>query len=419
MRYIYTVFFYIALPFVFLRLLWRSRQLPSYRQRWAERLGFCPHRLDQCIWVHAVSVGEIIAAVPLIKALQARYPERPLLVTNMTPTGAARTKALLGDSVLQAYIPYDVPDAVARFLKRVNPQVGVIIETELWPNLFAACQKRHIPIAVVNARLSVQSIAGYRMIAPFMRQVLSAVHVLAAQTQADADRFKTLGMSAARITVTGNIKFDIELPVEIFSQKNALRQQLGEDRFIWIAASTHEKEEEIILAAHRLISQKFPKSLLVLVPRHPDRFEKVFALIEQQGFQVIRRSQGKKCEPATQIYFGDTMGEMLLLYAVSDVAFVGGSFITLGGHNMLEPAILEKPIITGPHLFNFTEISELLQEAKGAVVTQDANGLAAEVCHLFQNENYRKQMGANARDVVLANRGALAKQMRLVNTLIC
>lgn len=416
-RYIYSLLFYLALPFVFLRLLWRSRNAPSYRQRIQERLGFCPYVFNSCIWVHAVSVGETIAAIPFLKALKKRYPDLPLLVTNMTPTGAARVKAALGDSVMQAYIPYDLPDAVSRFLDRVSPMVSIIMETELWPNIFAECKSRNIPIMIANARLSEKSMRGYQRIGMLTKQMLQNVNIIAAQASADADRFVKLGIPKERVIVTGNLKFDLEIPADLMGKSAVLREQLGNDRPIWIAASTHQGEEEIILAAHRLICEKIKNALLILVPRHPERFDAMTTLAQQQGFNTARRSQQQTCTPETNVYMGDTMGELLLMYSAADVAFVGGSFVPVGGHNMLEPAALKKPILTGPNLFNFAEISEMLFKADGMIKVENANQLSDAVINLLMHPELRTKMGNHAFGVVEMNRGSLAKQMQLAMSL--
>jgi len=418
LRYLYTVLFYLVLPFLFLRLLLRSRRAPEYRRRWAERLGITPFQLEKCIWVHAVSVGETLAAVPLIKALKANYPQIPIVVTNMTPTGAARVKAAFGDAVLQTYIPYDAPDAMARFLSRVNPLVGVVMETELWPNLFAGCKKRKIPMVITNARLSPKSAKGYEAIGTLTREMLTAVHILASQGIADAERFVALGMPKEKVFVTGNLKFDLELPSDLAAKSSVLKTQLGSDRLIWVAASTHPTEEEIVLSAHKKIREKHPRALLILVPRHPDRFDSVRELVQQQGFKIASRSRNEICTPETDVYFGDTMGELLLMYSVCDVAFVAGSFAKIGGHNMLEAAALDKPIVMGPQLYNFAEISEKLLSAQGMVKVQNGDELAETVSRLFADENYRKQTGDHALSVVEANRGALKKQLELIQSLI-
>lgn len=415
LRYVYSAFFYLLVPFVLLRLLWRSRRNPAYRQRIPERFGFSKLSFEKSIWVHAVSVGEALIAVSLIKKLHLRYPTIPIVVTTMTPTGAARIQAGLGDSVSHVYIPYDLPTAIARFLRQTKPLIAIIMETELWPNLYATCRERGLPIVIANGRLSGRSASGYQRIPRLTREMLTAVSLLMAQAKADAERFIALGMNPSRVVVTGNIKFDLELPVDLIPRSEVLRMHLGQDRLIWIAASTHAGEEEIILKAHAAIREREPRALLILVPRHPERFTPVAELIAQQGFEITRRSQGGLCTPSTAVYLGDTMGEMFLLYACTDVAFVAGSFAPIGGHNLLEPAALSKPIITGPQLFNFTEISELLLEAQALVKVEDASTLAEAVLRFFADPALRKEKGENARQVVESNRGALAKHVDLIS----
>lgn len=414
LRFFYTALFYLALPFILIRLFWRGRRNSDYCKRWIERLGFTSFKLDQCIWVHVVSVGETVAAIPLIKALQKQYQAIPIVVTNMTETGAARVKAALGESVLHTFIPYDLPGAVARFLERIRPRVAVIMETELWPNLFAACKKRDIPIVVVNARLSAKSALGYQKIASLTREMLASVHGIAAQGSADAERFIALGLAKDKVTVTGNLKFDLELPDHLAMESAALRKLLGQDRLIWIAASTHAAEEEVVLAAHRLVKQKYPSALLILVPRHPNRFDAVARLCEEQNFVIARRSRGDVCSMQTDIYLGDTMGELLMLYSAADVALVGGSFVQVGGHNMLEPAALHKPILTGPILFNFSDISEMLLSANGMFMVKNADELAIQLQQWFADPELSRKIGENAFQVTKANRGALAKQVALI-----
>jgi 3-deoxy-D-manno-octulosonic-acid transferase len=414
LRFLYTILFYLALPFIFLRLLWRARLITDNRKRWLERLGFCPFQLKECIWVHAVSVGETIAAVPLIKKLKEEYLNIPVVITTMTVTGAARVQALFGDEILHALIPYDLPGAVARFLKRIRPKIVIIMETELWPNLFAACKRQTIPIVIINARLSEKSMRGYQRVPTLTRNMLSAVKGIAAQGDADAKRFISLGMFADNVMVTGNIKFDLEMSANISTQSTILREQLGDKRFIWIAASTHPTEEEIILKAHRLIQINYPNALLILVPRHPDRFNAVANLCKQQQFNVARRSQKDICSLQTEVYLSDTMGELLLMYSVADVAFVGGSFVDIGGHNMLEPAALHKPIITGTFLYNFADIKDMLLIANGMRIVNNAEELAQLLQRFFSDSALCQQMGENAYHVIETNRGALAKQLELI-----
>jgi 3-deoxy-D-manno-octulosonic-acid transferase len=387
--------------------------LPAYRQRLGERLGFYPFRLEKCLWVHAVSVGETIAALPMIKELMARYPNLPMLVTTMTPTGAARVKLALGDTAIHAYIPYDLPDAIGRFLKAMNPVAGIIMETELWPNMVAACQQKNIPICLVNARLSEKSARGYHRVGWLTHGMLQRITLIAANGEPDAKRFIALGAPVERVVVTGNIKFDLVIPAKLASDSIALRESLGKDRFIWIAASTHEGEEELVLAAHKKLLEKNSNALLILVPRHPDRFDAVAKLCEQ-NFVTKRRSQATQSS-AAQVFLGDTMGELLLMYSAADVAFVAGSLVPRGGHNMLEPAALSKPILTGPHIFNFAEIGDMFYSANALTKVTNAETLAEQLGVLMQNPHEREQMGKRALHVINENRGALGRQLTLVS----
>lgn len=414
MRYIYNLLFYLAFPFVLARLLWRSRKLPSYRQRLAERLGYYSRPIkSSCIWVHAVSMGETIAATPLIKSLIKENPGVPVLVTTMTPTGAERVRTTFGDQVTHLYIPYDLPGAVKRFLNAAKPRVGIIMETELWPNLIHACHVRGIPLCLVNARLSEKSARGYGRIAPLARQMLQQLSAIAAHGHADAERFIALGAEAERMTVTGSLKFDLELPADLAKRSQDFRAQLGQNRFVWCAASTHEGEEEMALAAHKALRARHPNALLILVPRHPERFNDIAALAAQ-SFPIKRRSLKETADENTGVYLGDTMGELMMVYGAVDVAFVGGSLIPRGGHNMLEPAALGKPLLTGVHLFNFAEMSELFVNAKALIKVNDANDLAKQLQALADDETLRTQLGERAQAVVEANRGALAKQLQIV-----
>ncbi|EKD70008.1 MAG: hypothetical protein ACD_46C00676G0004 [uncultured bacterium] len=417
MRYFYSFLLYLAVPFILLRLLWRSRQQPDYRVRLAERFGFYTQKVDRSIWVHTVSVGEIIAAIPLIKALQQQYPALPIIVTTMTPTGSARVKSEFGNSVTHVYLPYDLSGAVDRFLRAFRPIIAIILETEMWPNLLAACEKQNIPVCLMNARLSEKSARGYRLIAPLTRQMLQQMTMIAAQAAADAARFIHLGAAKERVSVTGNIKFDLTLPNNLAEQSAVLREQLGKEKFIWIAASTHSGEEEIILAAHKKIRVQHPESLLILVPRHIDRFDAVAKLCERE-FLLKRRSLAQVCDDQTSVYLADTMGELPLMYAVSDVAFVGGSLIPHGGHNILEPAALAKPIITGPHLFNFADINHLFVDADAFIKVNDNVSLAAAIILLIKNIDARNELGLRALEVIDANRGALQKQLHLINQVL-
>lgn len=413
MRTLYSFLFYLMIPFVLLRLLWRSYRQPIYRKRLAERFGFYPYQLQQCLWVHAVSVGEAIAAIPLIKALQKKYPTSTILVTTMTPTGAARVQEAFGETVQHAFIPYDLPDAMRRFMKTMQPRICIIMETELWPNLINACHQTSVPVVLVNARLSEKSARGYQRIGGMTRMMLQQLSAIAAHGDADARRFIELGAVKENVTVTGNIKFDIEVPTALRAKEGELLSQLGQERFIWIAASTHEGEEEIILAAHKQVCAADPAALLILVPRHPNRFDEVAKMAESQ-FMTARRSIQSLVTPETHVYLADTMGELLLMYAVSDVAFVAGSLVPRGGHNMLEAAALGKPLLSGPSLFNFAEISERLISANAMKIVTDADSLAAALSDFAGNATARKWVGEAALQVVANNRGALERQMAVI-----
>lgn len=412
LRYLYTCGYYLAVPGLLLRLWWRSMRFnPEYRARWQERFGQVA-QVDnpQVIWVHAVSMGETIAAVPLIKALLTRFPHYQIVMTSTTPTGAQQVVKQFGKQVIGLYMPYDLPDCVVRFLDRVHPSFGIILETELWPNILAACSRRRIPLMLANARLSARSCRGYRRIAPLAKQMVNSFAVVAAQARLDGERFLALGLEPQRLQITGNIKFDLQLPADLTARGQALRAGWG-DRPVWVAASTHESEENIILTALTAVRAKFPTVLLILVPRHPERFAKVGQLCEQAHFSVAKRSQQDPVTADTHILLGDTMGELMLFYATADVALVGGSFVMVGGHNLIEPAILGVPVLTGPQLHNFVDVSQLLLNAAGARIVTDAENLAAAVIELLQDSPKRIEMGQNARQAVTANTGALAKHL--------
>jgi 3-deoxy-D-manno-octulosonic-acid transferase len=408
MRCLYNMISWLILPFAFIRLYLRGRKAPAYRLRWKERLGYAPFELSHCIWVHAVSLGETIAATALIKQLQQRYPTQPILVTNMTPTGSAQAQKMFGNTVHNCYLPYDVPSCLKRFLKRVNPAMLIIMETELWPNLMHYTAQRKIPIILANARLSARSAKGYGRFKKTTTRLLNHFTMIAAQHQDDGDRYLALGLAPEKLVVTGSIKFDITPAADREQKAQALKNSWG-NRPVWIAGSTHETEEEKVLLAHRTVLQQYPNALLILVPRHPERFPTAKALCEQQGFTIITRSSGKPCTPETQVYLGDTMGELMVLYALSDVAFVGGSFITLGGHNLLEPAALAKPGLTGPNFFNFMDITKKLIAADAVFQVNSSDELAQRILQLFKDGDLRQRMGKNGLDLVMKNRGALAK----------
>ncbi|MGH8456219.1 MAG: lipid IV(A) 3-deoxy-D-manno-octulosonic acid transferase [Stenotrophobium sp.] len=422
MRLLYTFLLYMLVPFVLLRLLWRGLELRDYWHRWNERFGFVPRPPQEvAVWVHAVSVGESLAALPLIRALIERHGAGRVLVTTMTPTGSARVRAALGEQVLHTYVPYDLPDAVARYIGRMRPRQVVVMETELWPNLFRALAARRIPLTVANARLSPRSFKGYSRLRASIAGVLADCAHIAAQSEADAERFRALGADPARVGVMGNIKFDMAIPETQVAQGRALRgtgdgrRETGD---VWIAASTHEGEEEAALAAHAEILKSLPNTRLILVPRHPQRFDAVARLIEKSGLGYTRRSS--LASPVSRfpssVLLGDSMGEMFMYFAAADVAFVGGSLVTVGGHNVLEPAALGLPVLFGPHMHNFVAARELLLDARAALEVADGAALAGTVLGLLRDTARARDMGAAGQRAVAANRGALQRLLDLIDT---
>ena len=427
-RRLYTLLIYLLLPLILLRLIWRGRRAPAYRRRWGERFGFVAPLTDarQVIWVHAVSVGESIAAAPMIRRLQEQYPEATLLVTTMTPTGSEQVVKIFGDSVEHCYAPYDMPDVIARFLRRTRPALLVIMETELWPNLLHACHRRAIPVVLANARLSAKSAAGYAKVSGLARPMLAQLTVVAAQTEDDGARFLQLGVGREALTVTGNIKFDLQIAPAVEQRAAALKQQWqgANRRPVWLAASTHRGEDEIILAAFHKVLAHRPDTLLVLVPRHPERFDEVASLCAQSGCGFQRRSEllvgaTSMLEASTQIVLGDTMGELLSFCGASDITFVGGSLVAVGGHNLIEPAAWGVPVLSGPHLFNFTEVARLLSAAGGLEICATAAELAEWVVKLFADAELYQQMSSAALAVTEANRGALDRLTALLENQIC
>ncbi|MFQ0974016.1 lipid IV(A) 3-deoxy-D-manno-octulosonic acid transferase [Gilliamella sp. CG35] len=417
MQIIYTLLLYLIQPFVWLKLLWRSRKAPAYRQRWLERYGFCKNKVKpNGILVHAVSVGETIAAIPLIKALQQKYPQLPITVTTMTPTGSERVKSLLKDSVSHVYLPYDLSGAIKRFLKTTKPKIVIIMETELWPNLISQCYKQKIPLIIANARLSERSAARYGKLGKAVKQLFSKISMVAAQNQQDGERFVSLGLPADHLAITGSIKFDINLSNEQRQNINQLKQQWQLKRPVLIAASTHSGEDEIILTAFKKLLLKHANLLLILVPRHPERFKTVEKLISDNDFNYLKRSTNQIPTEQTQIVLGDTMGELVELYAMADIAFVGGSLVKQGGHNPLEPALHHIAIITGEYFFNFQVICEQLIEAQGMIVcTNSADDLYSTIDRLLNDNSRRVQLGENAYLVLKQNQGALSRLLAVIN----
>ena len=419
MRFIYVILGYLLIPVLLGHLLWRSRTNPEYRQRISERFGRGHARLPQpSIWVHAVSVGEIQAAAALVRALLELYPTQPVVLTTVTPTGAQRARELFGDAVVHSYAPFDLVGAVRKFFDWSRPKLLIVLETELWPNLYHECGRRDVPLVLASARVSPKSVNRYRWMLSLFRQTLSHGIVIAAQSEADAKRFLALGADPQRTNVTGNIKFDFNLPADIEIDGAQFRQSHAPDRPVWIAASTHAGEEEIVLAAHRQVLDAFPNALLLMVPRHPERFQTVTSLTVKQGFSAVRRSTGDDCTMDTEVFIGDSMGELPVFYAAADIAFVGGSLVQVGGHNLLEPAALGKPVLTGPYTYNAEDIARLLQDAGAARIVTDADELGEAVINLLGDAGERLRLGTLGRGVVDSNRGALDRLLTLIAPLV-
>jgi len=425
MRFLYILAVYFAAPIVSLLMLIRGLKDRSYWRNFGERFGFGP-RLDKPgVWIHAVSVGEVQAAAPLVSSLRQHFPDVPLIVTTFTPTGAARARALFKDGVRVRYVPFDLPGAVRRFFDRVHPRLAVIFETELWPNMYHECGRRRVPLILASARISAKSVGRYRKLGGLFRDALSQAAVVAAQTPGDAERFREMGADPDKAHVTGNIKFDFAVPPNTVTQGRRLRELYAQGRPVWVAGSTHRGEEEAVLEAHKLIHGPHPRALLVIVPRHPNRFDDVARVIESAGVRFMRRSRAVpdadgivRGMGTADVLLVDTLGELLDFYAAADVAFVGGSLLPIGGHNLLEPAALGVPILTGPHNFNSEDIAKLLISRGAAEVVPDARTLGRRVAALLSDPDERSRIGAAGQASIDSNRGALAKLLGLINPLL-
>lgn len=417
MRFLYNLLTYLLLiPF---GVYWIVRGIGNrtYLDRLGQRFGVGFPSIDRCIWVHAVSVGEVQAAAPLIRALIDSFPGRELLVTTVTPTGAERVRVLFADEVHHCYIPFEFPNAVNTFFRKVNPAAALIMETEIWPNLYRACGVREVPLILVSARISPRSVPGYRKLLPLIRETLSHGIIIAAQSQLDADRFLSLGANPARTHVMGNIKFDVDPDPDVFGKGKTARAELFGERRVWIAASTHEGEEELVLGVHRVLQASHPDLLLVLVPRHPERFTSVRDIVEKSDFSVVSRTEGKPAGDA-DVFLCDTMGEVPMFYAASDVAFVAGSLVPIGGHNLLEPAVLGIPVVTGPHNFNAQDIADLFIDLGACRRVGGTDGLADTVSELLSNPDEAARLGRAGQRVLEENRGALERLLVLLEPLL-
>jgi 3-deoxy-D-manno-octulosonic-acid transferase len=420
MRFLYSSLIRCALPFAFAALWWRGLRDRSYRQGWAERLGYGRALHTTGIWLHAVSLGEMSAAAPLLQALRQRYPEIPLVVTTATPAGRARAESLFQGNADIRYLPYDAPGAVRRFLAAIRPRAAIIMETELWPNLLRECEHGGVPVLLANARLSARSVARYRRFGNLFAGVFGKNLLVAAQSSEDAQRFKSIGAPAGQILVAGNVKFDVTLDGGIAAAGRALRTAYAASRPVWIAGSTHAGEEEQLLDAHALLLRAIPDAVLLLVPRHRNRFAAVADLLARRGVRFARRSRMASGEEAARlpeeapVLLADTLGELAMLYASADAAFVGGSLVPIGGHNLLEPAALGLPVVTGPSHFNGKEIAQLLLARGAALEVQDAADLAALLQRLLAQPAFARQIGSIGQEIVAANRGSVARLLALI-----
>jgi 3-deoxy-D-manno-octulosonic-acid transferase len=415
-RLTYTVLLYALLPLALLKLLWRALRQPEYLQHIPERFGFYPALPDRrpLIWLHTVSVGETRAAAPLVERLRQRYPQHRILLTHATPTGRAAGQQLFGDGVLRCYLPYDLPGAMARFLRHFQPQIGLLMETELWFNLIAACGRQDIPLLLVNARLSEKSARGYAKLGPLVADGLCGLAAIAAQTEADAARLRQLG--APVVTVMGNLKFDVEPPREAGAQGEVLRGLFGAARPVFLAASTRDGEEALILDAVRAAA--IPGLLTVIVPRHPQRFNEVAGLITRRGFGMARRSASLPVPATCEVVLGDSMGEMFVYYAACDVAFIGGSLLPFGGQNLIEACAMGRPVLIGPHTYNFEAAANAALQAGAAVRVEDVAALTVRLQRLFADAGERQRMAEAATKFTSGQKGSVDRLLALLEPLM-
>jgi 3-deoxy-D-manno-octulosonic-acid transferase len=417
-RFVYIVIAYLLAPVVIGALALRGLRDRSHWQGFSQRFGLGRTLEAESIWVHAVSVGEVQAAAPLVQALLERFPAVPLVLTTATPTGRARAQALFKKGVDVRYVPVDLPGSVRRFFQRVRPRLAVILETEIWPNLYNRCGRLNVPLVMASARISPRSVNRYRRLVGLFRDALSHGIFIAAQSEEDAERFRSIGASPQRTHVIGNIKFDFGYPPDIAERGHELRRMLGTHRPVWVAGSTHAQEEDVVLDAHALIRQRYPDALLVLVPRHPPRFGDVAGALRDRGIAFVSRTSRVPVAADTQVFLLDTLGELPPFYAAGDVAFVGGSLVPIGGHNLLEPAALGEPIVAGPHNFNSADISRLLIERGAVKIVHNASELARVVGELLADQSARMRMGAAGLRAVDENRGAVSRLMAFIQPLL-
>jgi len=414
-RWIYSLLLTSLLPFALLKLVWRSLRQPEYLQHVPERFGFydLPPPAEPVIWLHAVSVGETRATAPLVALLRERYPGHRILMTHTTPTGREAGAQLYGDDLLRCYLPYDLPGAMARFLDHFQPRIGLLMETELWFNLIAACERRSLPLLLVNARLSERSAQGYAKLGGLVKQGLHRLHHVAAQTEVDAERLRALG--AQQVSVTGNLKFDVTPPLDAQEKGAGLRRLLGPDRPVFLAASTRDGEEPLVLDA--IAEARVPHLLTVIVPRHPQRFNEVAALLEKRGLSYVRRSTlSEPLAAEVQVVLGDSMGEMFAYYAACDLAFIGGSLLPLGGQNLIEACAMDKPVLIGPHTWNFEAVANSALEVGAALRVGDAGELGLRVRELLEDQQALAARAAQATQFSGSHSGASQRVMAIIES---
>ena len=413
MRGIYSFLMYLLSPYLLFRLWWKSRKLPAYRERIAER--FCWDHMDNLsvdVWLHAVSLGEVIAATPLIEAMIQK--QWRILITTMTPTGAAQVKAKFGDKVIHRYVPYDIYGVVKRFFSKVKSKVGVIMETELWPNLIAEAHKARIPLFLANARLSERSLANYIRFRFFFKPILNRFKAILAQSADDAERFIRLGADTEKVLSLGNMKFDLHTNSIDELKFQELKGRWGSERTVVIIASTHEGEETSILNEVKRLQVAIPDVILLIAPRHPERFQPVYQQCVQQGFNTGLRSNVDSLNSGNEVVVLDCLGELLGLYQISNYAFVGGSLVHVGGHNVLEPIAMGVPVLSGNQVHNFKTICRDLEEAKAIILVKEAKELIDSIIHLNKSDESKVEMVARATQVLENNKGSVDKHLNKI-----